>query len=284
MREMKPLFPPLDGGDIDTFVALANFIGSAIRNRRIADLESRIEEQNAKLQVAFEIQSGLLPAAAPLVTGYDMAGKTLPAQFVGGDYYDFINLDERRVTICLGDVAGKGLPAALLMANLQATIRGQALWNPSACDCLARANKLLFLSTDPVKYATMFYGVLNTRSHYFAYSNAGHNPPLLLTREGVARLQVGGTVLGMFEGSTFEEDVVHLDPGSVLVLYSDGITEAVNKDDEEFDEARLLELVSSLKTSSAAEIVNAIMAAVSQHAHGMPQGDDMTVVVLKRVS
>jgi serine phosphatase RsbU (regulator of sigma subunit)/signal transduction histidine kinase len=266
---------------------IRNLLRARTQERELAELnrilETRIEEQIARLRVASRIQEGLLPTAAPSVPGYDLAGRTLPAQMVGGDYFDFIMLDDRRCATCLGDVAGKGLPAALLMANLQATIRGQTLWSPSACDCMMRSNKLLFLSTDPSKYATMFYGVLNARSHYFSYSNAGHNPPIVLSAQNhTTRLTTGGTVLGLFEDSTFEEDVVHLSAGDLLVLYSDGITDAVNANDEEFGDERLTSLLAERRGESADQLAEAIINAVTLHARGMPQGDDMTVVVVKR--
>ncbi len=245
-------------------------------------LEARVEEQIAKLRVGARIQSDLLPKSAPVIPGYEMAGRTLPAQVVGGDYYDFIAVDDRRYAVCLGDVAGKGLPAALLMANLQATVRGQTLWNPSACDCMTRSNTLLFLSTDPGRYATMFYGVLNTRSHYFSYTNAGHNPPIVFGGgDRVSRLSVGGTVVGLFEGSTYEEDVVHLQPGDLLVIFSDGITEALNTAGDEFGDERLIAVVAERRAESSESLVDGIMSAVTLHARGTPQWDDMTVVVVK---
>src|SRR5262249_35797609 len=157
-------------------------------------------------KLAAQIQLDLLPKAFPKADGYDLAGTTISAETVGGDYFDFIQVDEKRLALCVGDVSGKGLRASLLMANLQATIRGQALWGPSACDCLERSNKLLFRSTDIRKYATLFYGILNTKSNWLSYSNAGHNPPMLVSSdETVTRLRSGGPVLGVFENATFQE-------------------------------------------------------------------------------
>ena len=134
---------------------IRNLLRARAQERELAEmnqaLETRIEEQVARLRIAGRIQRGLLPTSAPTLAGYDLAGRTLPAQMVGGDYFDFIVVDDRRCALCLGDVAGKGLPAALLMANLQATIRAQTLWSPSACDCMTRSSKQLFLSRDPSK-------------------------------------------------------------------------------------------------------------------------------------
>jgi len=277
LREVKPVCPPLDVGDVDTFRALASFISTGIRNKRIGVLEET-------LRVAARIQGDLLPKSTPTLEGYELVGRTLPAQIVGGDYYDFIVVDEGRCAICLGDVAGKGLPAALLMANLQASIRGQTLWSPSAADCMTRANRLLFLSTDPGSYATLVYGVLNTRSHYFSYTNGGHNAPMLVHRQEVtARLTTGGTVLGLFQNSKFEEDVVHLDAGDVLVLYSDGVTEAVDTEGREFGETRLASLLTEQHQDPAGTLADRILNSVILHGRGMPQADDITLVVVKRM-
>ena len=268
---------------------IRNLLVSRTQERRLAELnralEARIEAELAKAQLAASIQLGLLPKAPPQVRGYDLAGRTVPAQLVGGDYFDFIAIDDRRWALCLGDVSGKGLPAALLMANLQATIRGQTLWNPSACDCLNRANKLLYRSTDPAKFATLFYGVLNTQSHWLAYSNAGHNPPLLFSgdREPIA-LASGGIMLGMIEGVAFEEAVVPFAPGDLLVIYSDGVTEALSAAGEEFGEPALTALVQQNRALASPDLIEKILAAVQLHARGVEQADDITLAVVRRTA
>lgn len=161
-------------------------------------LEARVEDQVAKLRLASRIQADLLPRSAPRIDGYDIAGGTTPAQLVGGDYYDFIPIDATRLAICLGDVSGKGLPASLVMANLQATIRGQTLLGAPPNICLERSNTLLFRSTGGNKYATVFYAILNVAAHVLSYSNGGHNPPLLfLDGSAPTSLSIGGTVVGL---------------------------------------------------------------------------------------
>lgn len=246
-------------------------------------LEARIEEQMARLRLAAKIQWDLLPKEPPLVPGYQVAGRTIPAQLVGGDYFDFISVDDRRLALCVADVSGKGLPASLLMANLQATIRGQTLWNPSARECMRRSNRLLFQSTDIEKFATVFYGILDIEAHELRYSNAGHNPPLLFRAgEAPRRLETGGLVLGILEDSGFEEEVVPLGPGDVLVLYSDGITEALDARQEEFGEEALIRVVEAHRDETAAAIVDAVGSAVERFAGSTPQSDDMTLMVLRR--
>ena len=283
VQENRPIYPALDESDLDTFQSLVNVIAGAVRNARLAQLERRLQEQDSTVRLASRIQLELLPSSPPAVSGYEIAGRTIPAQTVGGDYFDFIPIDDQRLAICLGDIAGKGLPASLLMANLQASIRGQALWNPSACDCLSRSNKLLFRSTDPGKYATMFYGVLNTQSHRLGYSNAGHNPPLLFAgARAPSQLAGGGTVLGLFEDSVFAEEVAPMRPGSLLVIYSDGITEAFDARGEEFGLERLETVVGEHPNASAGQLIDRILTAVNTHANDVPQADDMTLVVIRR--
>ncbi len=171
------------------------------------------------------------PRRPPLLAGYDIAGKSVPAKEVGGDYFDFLAIEEQRLAFCLGDVSGKGLPAALLMANLQAAVRSQAMAGTSLTSCLERANALLFRNTSPEKFATLFFGCLDVSGHVLHYCNAGHNHPFLIgDGSEPLRLSEGGLALGCFESFPFEENQVPLNPGDRLVVFSDGISEAVNHD------------------------------------------------------
>jgi len=172
----------------------------AIESARLYDEEKSLKIIEEELNFATDIQTNLLPKINPQIDGFDIAGKSIPAKEVGGDYYDFIPIDENKNAICLGDISGHGMPAAMLMANLQATLRGQALFSSSAGECLTRANKLLYRSTDLQKYATLFYGILDTIESTFHFSNAGHNPPFLIASDKkITRLIKGGTVLGFME-------------------------------------------------------------------------------------
>lgn len=258
-----------------------------VANRELAGvnrvLEARVEDQVAKLRLASRIQADLLPRSAPRIDGYDIAGGTTPAQLVGGDYYDFIPIDATRLAICLGDVSGKGLPASLVMANLQATIRGQTLLGAPPNICLERSNTLLFRSTGGNKYATVFYAILNVAAHVLSYSNGGHNPPLLfLDGSAPTSLSIGGTVVGLLDGVGFEEQSVAFPPGSLLVVYSDGIVEATNKLDQEFGEEHLLGVIERHRHLDAAGLLDAVVEAVRAHVGDAPQSDDMTMVVVKR--
>jgi len=263
----------------------------AMQSAQVVDNARLYEEQQAyirmqeEVRLASTIQRDLLPKAAPGIEGYDIAGRSIPAQMVGGDYFDFIPMGSDHLAICLGDVSGKGLGASLLMANLQATLRGQSLHEIPVKDRLRRSNELLYRSTDPEKFATLFYGVLDLQRHSFTFSNAGHENPYLFKKQaGVLRLIVGGTVLGVVDHFPFEEDIVGIDPGDLLVVFSDGITEAFNTDDEQFGEVRLESVVRSCMAEPAETIINRIVAAVNAFAGEAAQADDLTLVVMKRAA
>ncbi len=274
-------------GDMKLANALASSAAISLENVRLN--QRRIEEQQARirlqeeLRLAHDIQAQLLPTETPRLAGYDIAGSSLPAQGVGGDYYDFISMDGDRLAICLGDVAGKGMPAALLMSNLQASVRGQSLVGASPAACLNHSNTLLYQSTDDEKFATCFYGILDAREHRLLYSNAGHERPYMISTGGErSALDAGGLVLGVMPGVTYPEASVDLGPGELFLLYSDGITEAMNEREEEFGLERLLEVVTEHHDEESADVLQAILAAVDAHAGKAPVSDDRTIVVVRR--
>jgi sigma-B regulation protein RsbU (phosphoserine phosphatase) len=255
-----------------------------IENARLYEEEQTLFRIQEEMQIAHKIQTGLLPREPPFIRGYDVAGKSVPATLVGGDYYDFIETVDGRWGICLGDVSGKGMPAALLMANLQATLRSQILQGLPVAMCLERANSLIFRSTAPDRFATLFYGVLDQREHTLRYANAGHNPPLLLG-QGIEPLPLreGGTVLGCFERSSYREGDVRMNPGDVLVIYSDGISEAADIAGEQFGEKRIAEVVATNPGGSAESHLGHVIDAARNHTGAAEPSDDMTVVVIKRL-
>jgi len=262
---------------------IASQSAQVIENARLYEEEQVLLRMEEELKVAYEIQINLLPKENPQIAGYDITGKSFPAKEVGGDYYDFIRIDDHHLAICLGDISGKGMPAAMLMANLQATLRGQTLFSTSCKDCLQRSNKLLFQSTDVQKFATLFYGILNTRKNELYYSNAGHDYPFLFSGDKEPRrLETGGIVLGFLENFAFEEQMIPFSPGDLLLMYSDGITEAMNADEEEFGENRLVEVTLKHRDELASTLIEKIIAAVKLHTGDAPQMDDITLVVIKR--
>ncbi len=255
-----------------------------IENARLYEEEQAYFRMQEEMRLAREIQQKLLPASAPEIEGYDLAGITIPAKEVAGDYYDFIPLNSHRLAFCLGDVSGKGMPAALLMSNLQASIRSQELENTPARACVRRSNILICKNTPPEKFATFFYGHLDTSSHQLTYCNAGHDSPFLFSgNDEPQRLAATGIVLGFSAPWDYEDATCEIKPGDVLLIYSDGITEAFNKDEEEFGEDRLAKVVNSHLEESAQEIAHKIIEAVKQHTRGVPQMDDITLVIVKRL-
>lgn len=257
--------------------------GQILENARLYEQEKSLTSMQEEVRLASNIQVQLLPKKSPDVPGYQIAGKSIAAQVVGGDYFDFIVINERHIAIALGDVSGKGLPASLLMANVQATLRGLSLNNTSAKDCITQANKLLHKSTSDEKFVTLFYGILDTQEHQLCFTNAGHDNPFLLTSGSEpVRLKTGGIVLSIMDHYPFEEEIVSMDVGDILVVYSDGIPEAMNSANELYGEERLSELLVNSTKLSAGEIIDAVVNAAKKHAGTYPQSDDMTMLVVKR--
>jgi PAS domain S-box-containing protein len=252
-----------------------------ITERKKAE-EARIRSQE-EARMARDIQINLLPKSNPKIRNYDIAGLSIPAENVGGDYYDFIQLDKHRLAVGLGDVSGKGIAASLVMSNLQATIRSQTLDDMDVNECLERANKLLFNSTDARTFVSLFYGILDTQKNTLSYANAGQNIPLLFSRDTKAvLLQTHGLALGIQEDVSYRKDEISLNPGERLLIYSDGITEAMNEKMIEFGEKRLIEIVHQCEHDSASQLVEKIIEVVNLHAGEAAQNDDRTIIVLSR--
>jgi sigma-B regulation protein RsbU (phosphoserine phosphatase) len=263
--------------------ALANQAIVALENAWL--IEETIEKRRLEeeLAIASNIQSRLFPKRLPEIAGYQLAARSTPTRHVGGDYYDAIELGDGRVLIAIADVSGKGVPAALLMSNVQASLR--ALCGPGM-DLAANAGRIseiIYANTDFNKYATFFYGILDPSSHTLVYTNAGHNPPMLLRAAGdLEGLDVGGLPVGLMPGSTYESGSTRFGPGEVLALYTDGVTEAVDTAGEEFGEERLERLVREHAAAGSSALLDSIYDAVSAFSAGMPQADDITMMVIKR--
>ncbi len=270
--------------DEDFISALSTHASLAIENARLYEEEKTLAGIREEVRLAAKIQMELLPANVPEVAGYELAGTSIPAQMVGGDYYDFIRLGGGAMGICLGDVSGKGMPASLLMANLQATLRGQALHDGDAAATVRRSNRLLYETTAPEKFVTLVYGALDPRAHTFRFANAGHDYPHLFRSGGeTVRLESGGIVLGILPDYEYTTETVEFRPGDVLVIYSDGIIESMNSAHEQYGVERMAREVRGRLGESAGEILSGVVRAAQRHAGPAPQYDDMTVVVVKRV-
>jgi len=267
--------------DLRIVTALANVAAAKIANVRL--LEESIEKRALEkdLKVAAEIQKSLLPAAPPAVPGYDVAGSNRPSRTVGGDYYDF-GMDHGRLLFALGDVAGKGTAAALLMTVLRAAVRGH--WGDgSAAEAMVRINRTICQNVTEGKYVTFFLARLDPPSGKIGYVNAGHNPPVLIRADGTVELLTeGGMVLGLFETVPYAEGVAELRSGDTLLVYSDGVTETYNPAGEEFGESRLMALAVARRALGAEALQAAILAELERYAEGVRANDDRTLIVLKR--
>jgi len=246
------------------------------------------ERLERELSTAREIQEKLLPHEMPDVPGFEITGTSLPSQQVGGDYFDFLDIGDAQLGIAIADVSGKGIPAALLMANLQASLHAQVFQKGDVSEVAHRINNLLYKSTDSHMFVTFFYGILDRQRSLFTSTNAGHNPPLLLHSDGeIEYLSEGGLILGFQPDVHYDQQTVMIEPGEVIVLYTDGITEAADPSsemvsDDQFGVERLLDVVRDNSLGSAREIQAAILEAIANHTRNSPQFDDITLVIIKR--
>jgi len=255
-------------------------LGHLLRGYVIRDRQRRASEQ--ELAVARRIQQDLLPHGVLAVEGAEVSGINRPCFAVGGDYFDYFRLEDGRVALAIADVAGKGVPAAILMSNLQAILRAETARGASVPHVPSQANKQLMDSmAGNSKFVTFFYGAYDPVARRLSYSNAGHNPPLVVRKDGrIEELAAGGLILGVFALADYDEAVVDLEPGDTVVLFTDGVTEAEDRHGMYGDE-RLHALLRRERGGSAADIADAICKDVDLFSHGLHQTDDVTVVVVK---
>ncbi|HWQ32004.1 MAG TPA: SpoIIE family protein phosphatase [Blastocatellia bacterium] len=269
--------------DLQLLTLIAGVAAIRIENVRLLEDQQEKQRLEKELAVASEIQLRLLPESPPQITGYELIGVSFPCYEVGGDYYDFYQKRDGRYLIALGDVSGKGTGAALLMSSLHAAVHAQTTTRLSGCEVVSEINQYIYDNTPPNKYVTFFYSELDARTHQLTYINAGHNSPLLVRTSGeVTRLDVGGFPVGITPDCEYREGWVQMEPGDVLVIYSDGVTESQNEEGEEFDEARLIEVVQRNRDRTAASIRDRIDEALTRFVGQAKAVDDLTLVILKR--
>lgn len=252
----------------------------AIQNARLyreAAEKTRLEQE---LRIAAEIQQSLMPRGEREGGFFEVAGASIPCRAIGGDFFDYVDLGKGRFGVALGDVSGKGAPAALLTALVQGMFTVEAGDAAGPAGTLGRINRGLKSRDIESRFVTMFYGVLS-EDGTLTYCNGGHNPPVLLGREGVRRLEAGGMILGIFEFASFGQDTLALHPGDTLVVYSDGISEAQSPDGEEFGDERLIACLEAHRGASASVMREAVLASVRVFSAGTAQGDDMTLLVVR---
>jgi sigma-B regulation protein RsbU (phosphoserine phosphatase) len=240
---------------------------------------ARIEMQEQELERAREIQQSLLPKDIPQLPGFEIAAAWRPARMVGGDYFDVVRLGEKRLAICIADVVGKGVSAALLMANVQATVRAFARDSESPAWVCNRVNSVLCGNIATEKFVTFFYGVLDADKRTLQYCNAGHPSPILVSSGSIQELPAGGAVLGVFPTWEYRDSMIGLSAGDRLLLFTDGITEASGSHGQEFGEGNVAALARSSRASSASELNSRVLAQVSDFCGGQFQ-DDATLLVI----
>ena len=268
---------------LKVLTTLASVAAIRVENARLIEARLERERLERELALASEIQQRFQPTAPPHVNGYELQGISFPCYEIGGDYYDFIERDDGRLVIALGDVSGKGTAAALLMSSLHAAIHAQSASHNTLSATISAVNRYLADNIPANRFVTLFYAELDPESGALSFLNAGHNPPLIVHSAGtVEQLASGGLPLGIKPDAEYREGRTQLQRGDVLVIYSDGVTEAVSPTGEEFGATRLYEVVSRNIEASAAGIRDRIESSLTKFAQGTSAADDITLVIVKR--
>jgi len=272
----------------------SDFVQKPWHNRQLLEkLEMQVErcrslrqaqrQRADELQDAREIQNHLLPQSIPQIKDYEIAAVSQPVRYVGGDFYDVVRISETQTVLCIADVAGKGLPAALLMSSLQAALRPLMWETRSPREVCARLNRALCEIAPVGKFVSFFYAVLDRTDNRLSYCNAGHNPPVLMRANGTAcELNAAGAVLGQFPDWVYEQSETRLQSGDALLMFTDGLVEVCNHDDEPFGEERLVSIARENPGTGAEQLKTLLMQAASEHCGARFQ-DDATMIVLRAV-
>jgi sigma-B regulation protein RsbU (phosphoserine phosphatase) len=268
--------------DLEVLMLLASQV--AIIIEKVMLHEQLIEKQRleTQLEVARQVQLELLPARDPQLPGFDISAYNFPTEEVSGDYYDWVRLYDDQIGIVIADVSGKGVPAALLMAFLRASLRAASHIGYAPHISMSKVNYLLWESIERNQFVTAFYGVLDATNRTLAYSNAGHNPPVLLDTDGTAHFEErGGVPLGMFRDSRYYEYYATIQPGQMLVLYTDGVTEATNTAGEEYGRDRLVDAARRARDLPAREMIDYLHRDLMEWTDGRGATDDVTFFIVK---
>lgn len=269
--------------EIPLFQRLADQAAISLERERLFHEYMEKQKMEEQLNVARDIQRHLWPRHLPNLPGYSIIGQSKPALEVGGDYYDFIPLDDGKFAFVIGDVSGKGVGAGLIMATLRATLRTQFAQHSDIDRAIQLVNKAVTNDTRPTEFVTMFLAILDPTTHVLTYVNAGHNPPYIVDEDGtLTELNAGGPVVGILHPMIFESRSVEMKPGSVLLLYTDGVTEAENAAGDQFEEAALQAFLKEHISDTIDGIHKNLMNVIEAFQGNAPQADDITIIFLKR--
>ncbi len=268
--------------DIEFIYSIGSLAIISLENRRLFKEALEKQKMEEELEIARGIQTNLLPGKIPEFSNFDIAVFNLTSQQVGGDYYDIISLNDNSFCIAIGDVSGKGVPAALLMANLQAFLKTICRQEMEIVEATALINDLVTENTSDGKFITFFWALFENEKRKIRYVNAGHNPPLLIRNGKIQKLEKGGIIFGVMKTiSPYLSEEIVLQKDDIIILFTDGITEAKNVNDDDFGDERLESIAENLEGLTAQEIMNKIKEEVQMFAHGAMQSDDMTLLVIR---
>ena len=267
--------------------SIANIASISIDNSFLFQEYLKKQQLETEIKFAHEVQKALLPESLPSITGFEVAGITIPAREIGGDYYDLIKIADDKFAFVIADVCGKGIPASLLMANIQSIVHSYLqIYSDSAYnieELTQKINKIVCGNTTSDKFITFLWGILNVSDNSFTYINAGHNPPIMIHNDKIYRLEKGGLILGVLEdGIKYESENLTLSKNDIIVFFTDGVTEALDSNGKEFGEERLINLIQTQRNLPAKEILKNITKAVKDFS-GDFQADDITLIVLKKI-
>ncbi|MDQ3803742.1 MAG: SpoIIE family protein phosphatase [Acidobacteriota bacterium] len=268
--------------DLQVLMLLASQVAIIVEKAMLHEQLVEKKRLEAQLEVARQVQLSLLPPGDPALEGFDISAYNFSTEEVSGDYYDFVKVYDDHLGLVIADVSGKGVPASLLMAFLRASLRAAIRIGYAPNVGMAKVNFLLWETIEPHQFVTAFYGMLDATNRTLAFVNAGHNPPLILDRDGRARfIERGGLPLGMFRDTRYYEYYLPIEAGQTLVLYTDGATEAAGPDGAEYGRHRLVEAVRAGRDKSARELIDFIYNDIFEWTGGRGSGDDVTFVIIK---
>lgn len=268
--------------DLDFLAILGNWSMISIETARLIEQEIEKRKIEEELKIASDIQKRLLPTACPEIDGFEISAMNISSLQVGGDYFDCIKLAQNLYFLCIADVSGKGVPAALLMSNLQASLHALINTELNLSQVVGRINDIIYNNTTADKFITYFGGILNADDKTFVSINAGHNPPYLFHKDkSFVTLNEGGLILGMMPNVVFDTETTQLKPGDRIVMFTDGVSEAMDKDFNEFEEHRIEQCILKNFDESAEGLMQKLIEAVRAFTKGAPQTDDITIMTIK---